>query len=266
MTDLALFSSPVLTAFGVTLAAGLATVLGALFVARADPSNPRLLSVALAFSGGAMVYVSLVEIFGKSVSFLSEAHGDRTGYAFATLALFGGIALLVLLDRLVPNPHAGLDARDDAGRAALARVGLVAALAITAHNLPEGLATFFATLDDPVVGASLGVAIALHNIPEGVSVAVPVFYATGSRRRAVQAAFLSGLAEPAGALLGYLVLAPFLSPTLLGVLFGAIAGVMVFLALDELLPTAKRYAAGHETAYGMVGGMGVLALSLVLLR
>jgi ZIP family zinc transporter len=128
------------------------------------------------------------------------------------------------------------------------------------------MATFFATLDDPVIGGPLAIAIAIHNIPEGISIAVPVFYATGSRVTATLATIIAGLAEPFGAIVGYLLLAPFLTPTVLGMLFGAIAGVMVFLALDELLPTAKRYAGGHETTYGMVGGMGVLALSLALLR
>jgi ZIP family zinc transporter len=151
-------------------------------------------------------------------------------------------------------------------QAHIGRVGLLAALAITAHNFPEGLATFLATLDNPVVGIPLAAAIAIHNIPEGVSIAIPVYYATGSRQKAVLATLLSALAEPAGALIGYAVLAPFLTPTVFAVVFGMIAGVMVFLALDELLPTAKRYAKGHETVYGMVLGMGALAASLVLFK
>jgi ZIP family zinc transporter len=145
-------------------------------------------------------------------------------------------------------------------------VGLLAAFAITAHNLPEGLATFLATLENPTVGIPLAAAIAIHNIPEGVSIAIPVYYATGSRRKALLATFLSALAEPAGALIGYAILAPFLTPNVFAIVFGMIAGAMVFLALDELLPTAKRYAQGHETVYGIVTGMAALAASLVLLK
>jgi ZIP family zinc transporter len=261
-----LLSEAALLALGVTVLAGLATVLGSLAVLRADRADPRLLAIALAFAGGAMVYVSLVEILGKSTAGLVEVHGLRWGHALATLAFFGGVLAVMGLDRLVPNPHAGVAAGSPADRAALGRVGLLAAAAITAHNLPEGMATFFATLDDPVVGGPLAFAIALHNIPEGISIAVPVFYATGSRRKAVLASVVAALAEPVGALAGYLVLGPFLTPTLIGLVFGALAGVMVFLALDELLPAAKRHAGGHEATYGMIGGMGVLALSLVLLR
>lgn len=263
---MAAFPPEVLVAFAVTLAAGLATVLGAAFVVRADRTDPRLLPLALAFAGGAMVYVSLVEILPKATAALAEPHGDRAGYAFATLAFFAGVGLLVLLDRLVPNPHPDTHPHSDHERQLVARLSLLTAAAITAHNLPEGLATFFATLDSPAVGAPLAIAIALHNIPEGVSIAVPVFYATGSRGKAVLAALVSGLAEPLGALIGWLLLGPFLSPTLLGVVFGVIAGAMVFLALDELLPSAQRHARGHDTAYAMVAGMAMLATSLVLFR
>lgn len=267
-----MFSTPVLIAFGVTILAALATVIGALVVVNANRSNPRLLAFGLAFAGGAMVYVSLVEILGKSVKSFTEAFGDASGYRWAILSFFVGIALLALIDRLIPNPHAGLDKPDAADATPpldqnkVARVGVLAALAITAHNFPEGLATFFATLDNPVVGAPLAIAIAVHNIPEGVSIAIPVYYATGSKSKAVLAALGSAAAEPVGALVGYVALAPFLSPPVFGAVFGVIAGVMVFLALDELLPAAKRYSTGHETAYGMVTGMALIALSLVLFR
>ena len=263
-------TSAILVALGVTLAAGLTTVLGALFVARADRADPRLLPLALAFAGGAMVYVSLVEILPKGLAGLEEAYGPRGGYALATLGFFVGVGLLILLDRLVPNPHGDTGghghAHDDVERARLTRLSLLTAAAITAHNLPEGLATFFATLESPGVGAPLAVAIALHNIPEGISIAVPVFYATGSRSKAAVAALLSGLAEPVGALIGWVVLGAVLPASLIGLVFAVIAGAMVFLALDELLPSAQRHAQGHDTAYAMVGGMAILALSLVLFR
>ena len=255
----------VLVALGVCVAAAMSTVLGSLFVVFAKEPSPRLLAFGLAFAGGAMVYVSLVEIFWKADQAFAELHDPRTAYTYATLAFFAGVLLLVLIDRWIPNPH-GVMSSVSGDQAQIKRVGLLAAFAITAHNLPEGLATFLATLDNPAVGVSLAAAIAIHNIPEGVSIAIPVFYATGSRTKAVLATVLSALAEPAGALIGYALLAPFLSPTVFAVVFGMIAGAMVFLALDELLPTAKRYAVGHETVYGIVTGMAALAVSLILFR
>lgn len=255
-----------MTAFAVCVAAALATILGSLTIIKADKSDARLLAFGLAFAGGAMVYISFVEIFQKSYISFHEAFGDKHAYGLATLFFFVGVGLITLLDRFVPNPHVDPVVVGQGNTEKIGRVGLMATLAITAHNFPEGAATFFATLDDPMVGAPLAAAIAIHNIPEGISIAIPVYYATGSRMKALAAVSLSALAEPAGAIIAYAVLWPFLSAPVYGAIFGIIAGAMVFLALDELLPAAKRYAKGHETVYGMVSGMAVLALSLVLFR
>lgn len=287
------FSPAVWTALAIAFSAGMATVLGGVLVVFFKANNTRLLSFGLAFSGGAMVYVSLVEIFAKAQVSFAEALEPQAAYAAATFFFFVGVGLLFAVDRFVPNPHTGMseadvraaaqdlargklpdmvknsgnmDATEAANRKLVARVGLLAALAITAHNLPEGLATFFATLDNPTVGLALAVAIAVHNIPEGVSIAVPVYYATGSRTKAILATFVSGLAEPLGAIVGYVLLAGVLTPFVFGAVFAVIAGAMVFLALDELLPAARSYSKGHETVYGMLVGMAVIALSLVLFK
>jgi ZIP family zinc transporter len=254
----------VILAFGICALAALCTILGAGVLFNIQKPNPRLLAFGLAFAGGAMVYVSLVEIFVKSQNAFLQLHPDKTAYGLATLAFFAGVGLVMLLDRLLPNPHEGFD--EDHNHKHVARVGMMAALAITAHNFPEGMATFFATLDDPAIGAPLAAAIAIHNIPEGVSIAIPVYYATKSKAKAIAACTISAVAEPVGAGIGYFILQPYLTSGVYGWVFGIIAGIMVFLALDELLPAAKRYAKGHETVYGMVGGMAALALSLVLFR
>lgn len=259
----------VLMALSVTAAAGFATVIGSFLVFTAKPS-PRLLAFGLAFAGGAMVYVSLAEILQKSVSSFENEWGDPSGFAAATLSFLAGVLIIAMIDHFVPNPHERLTVEEmespEKSQSYIKRVGLMAAIAITAHNFPEGLATFFAMLESPELGLPLAMAIALHNIPEGVSIAIPVYVATNSKKLAIGASLASGLAEPVGAIIGYLILAPFLSEVMFGAVFGVIAGVMVFLALDELLPAAKRYAKGHETVYGLVSGMSVLALSLILFR
>lgn len=262
----AVFTPTVWLALGITFAAAMATMLGSVLVWRAKVDNTRVLAFGLAFAGGAMVYVSLIEIWGKSRLAFAENLPANQAYMWATIAFFVGAILVALIDRFIPNPHAMELPKGQISPQQVGRMGLFAALAITAHNFPEGLATFFATLDNPHVGAPLAVAIALHNIPEGISIALPVFYATGSRSKAALACLVSGLAEPVGALVGYLILAPFLTPFVYGWVFGAIAGAMVFLALDELLPAAKRYAQGHETVYGMLSGMILIAASLVLFQ
>lgn len=256
----------VLMAFGITLAAGLATVLGSALVFFQKTPSPRVLAFGLAFAAGAMVFVSLTEIFGKSVDSFGEV--SSAGFSWATAAFLAGLLAILSLDRLIPNPHETLDVNDpkflDKNQSYLRRIGLMSAFAITAHNFPEGLATFFATLESPTLGAPLAFAIAVHNIPEGISIAAPIYFATQSKRMTVLACLISGLAEPLGAVMGYFVLKPFLSPEIFGWVFGIIAGAMVFLAMDELLPAAKRYSDGHETVYGLVGGMGVIAISLAL--
>ena len=144
------------------------------------------------------------------------------------------------------------------------RMGLFTALAIAIHNFPEGLATFAAALADPALGISTAIAIAIHNIPEGISVSVPIYYATGDRKKAFVYSFASGLSEPVGALLGYFVLRAYFSDTVFGVLFAGVGGIMVFISLDELLPTAKEYGEGHVAIYGLIAGMALMALSLLL--
>lgn len=261
------FSSDVLMALGITLFAGLATVLGSALVFFEKTPSPRMLAFGLAFAGGAMVFVSLTEIFKKATDSFALTYGEQ-GFTYATFAFLAGLLLVMMIDRLIPNPHESLEANDPEfatnNDAYIKRIGLMTAFAITAHNFPEGLATFFATLESPSLGMPLAIAIAIHNIPEGISIAAPIYFATKDKGLTVFACFLSGLAEPLGAILGYLLLKPFLSPAIFGAVFGLIAGVMVFLALDELLPAAKRYSAGHETVYGLVAGMSALAISLVL--
>lgn len=261
-----MFSNEVLIALAVCTAAAAATMIGGFSVFRAREDNARLLAFGLAFAGGAMIYISLVEIFWKSLSDFSKVFEDKEAYTYATIAFFVGVALLVVIDRLIPNPHNKLTPSPTEDKTHLKRVGLMAALAITVHNFPEGMATFFATLEEPVVGSSLAFAIAVHNIPEGVSIAIPVYYATGDKKKTLLACGLSAIAEPIGALIGYLILAQFLTPIVFGSVFGIIAGAMVFLSMDELLPTAKRYSTGHDAVYGMVIGMACIALSLILFR
>lgn len=292
-------------AFGLTLFAGLATGIGSVIAFMAKRTDYRFLSVATGFSAGVMLYVSFVEIFFKGVAALTERFGDPLGHWVNAASFFGGMLLIGVIDNLVPsaeNPHEThaeseirpLHDRDRSAASApppvckhperglhdhsahgkkLMRMGLFTALAITIHNFPEGLATFLAALQDPGLGVAIAVAIAMHNIPEGISVSVPIYYATGNRRKAFTYSLLSGLAEPVGAGVAYLALRLFLGgtdgvipPEVMGILFGGVAGIMVYISLDELLPTSRAYGKGHDSLFGLVGGMLVMALSLLLMR
>jgi len=261
-------------AFGLTILAGLATGLGSALAFFAKRTDTKLLSVMLGFSAGVMLYVSFIEIFFKAKRSLGEILGPVPGAWGTAAAFFGGIILIAVIDKLVPsyeNPHEPHkieemhDARLAAQYSGLYRMGLMAAAAIGIHNFPEGLATFLAALQDPNLGTAIALAIAIHNIPEGIAVSIPIYYATGSRKKAFLYSFLSGLAEPVGALLGYLVLYSFFSEILFGLAFAGVAGIMVFISLDELLPAADKFGEHHLAIYGLIGGMVMMALSLLLL-
>jgi ZIP family zinc transporter len=261
----------VLVAFALTTLAGLCTGIGSAAALFAKRTNRSLLAASLGFSGGVMIYVSFVGLFPLSHEYLAGSFGDSTGAWMTTGAFFGGVLLSALLDYIVPsheNPHeAGLveEIAEERDLRPLKRVGVMAAVAIGLHNFPEGLATLFAALSGLSAGIPVAIAIALHNIPEGISVSIPVFFATGSRKKAFVYSFMSGASEPVGALVGFLVLRPFVSDIMMGVVFAAVAGIMVFISLDQLIPNAKKYGEGHPSVYGLIAGMAVMAMSLLAL-
>ncbi len=257
-------------AFLLTLLAGLSTGIGSLIALLAKRTNRRFLSLSLGFSAGVMVYVSMIEIFAKAQSALTAQLGQRPGSWATVAAFFGGMLFIAVIDKLIPaekNPHeVKLVEQEDAAPPArkLMRMGVFTALAIAIHNFPEGLATFVSALQSPSIAIPIVVAIAIHNIPEGIAVSVPIYQATGSRKKAFCYSFLSGLAEPLGALIGWLLLMPIMTDTVFGIIFAAVAGIMVFISFDELLPAAREYGEHHLSIYGLISGMGVMAVSLLL--
>ena len=262
----------VLLAFSLTLFAGLATGVGSILAFFTKRTNTTFLAFSLGFSAGVMIYVSFVEIFQKARTVLTLEYGNTEGSWYTVLAFFGGIAFIAIIDKFIPsyeNPHEirrieDIDDKKSPQNKKLLRMGLFSALVIAIHNFPEGIATFAAGLADPEIAIPIAVAIAIHNIPEGIAVSVPLYYATGNRKKAFVLSFLSGLAEPVGALIGYFLLYSFFSKTVFGILFASVAGIMVFISLDELLPTAEEYGKHHVAIYGLILGMLVMAFSLLM--
>ena len=263
----------ILIAFGLTILAGLSTGIGSLIGFFAKNTNTKFLSIALGFSAGVMIYIALVDIFMKAKDLLIAELGATTGYWWTIAAFFGGIIFIAIIDRLIPNlenPHElhkieHIKHGEQCSKYKnLYKTGVFVALAIAIHNFPEGIVTFTAALKVLNTGIAIAVAIAIHNIPEGIAVSVPIYFATKSKRKAFIYSFLSGVSEPVGALLGFILLKNFFSDTLFGMLFAAVAGIMVFISLDELLPAAREHGDHHLSIYGLIAGMAVMAVSLVL--
>ncbi len=267
-----------------TTFAGLSSGLGSLLAFFTKKTDTRFLATALSFSAGVMIFISFVELFDEAKEDLQYILGGDLGFAATIAAFFVGVLVILLLDRLIPevdNPHHAIDAKqlealseDDQDKLGetlaikdkeeLHRVGMVSFSAIALHNFPEGLVTFVATMADPALGLSIAIAIALHNIPEGIAVSIPIFYATGSRVKAVLYAFGAGAAEPIGALIGYFLLYQLLDELIFGLIFAFVAGVMVFISVDELLPISQKYGEGHREIYAFILGMFIMAATLLV--
>lgn len=263
-----------------TLFAGLSTGIGSLIAFFAHKTNTKFLSFSLGLSAGVMIYVSFVELFIEAKHTLIEYYQSPTiGYGMTVLYFFIGMAIIALIDRLVPsyeNPHeirsiedmnaiSDSEIQEKVKTSKLKRAGIMAAIAIAIHNFPEGIATFMSAVNNIQLGIAISVAIAIHNIPEGIAVSIPIYYATGSKRKAFWLSFLSGLSEVIGGLLAYFILMPYITPQLLGGIFASVAGIMVYISLDELLPTSEAYGEHHISLYGILTGMLIMALSLILM-
>ena len=263
----------IILAFLLTLIAGLSTGIGGLIAFFTKRDNVHFLTLSLGFSAGVMLFVSFVDIFPAALEGFSTQYADNAMLA-TCLAFFGGMALIALIDFLIPegeNPHE-MNFTEQVSTEhnihdtrKFHRMGIMLALSIAIHNFPEGLATFAVSLNGISMALPIVLAIALHNIPEGIAVAVPIYQATGSRWKALLHSLLSGLSEPLGALAGFLILMPFWNSTIEAAILGITAGIMVYISLDELLPTSERYGHHHLSIIGVIAGMALMAISLIII-
>jgi ZIP family zinc transporter len=259
-------------AFGLTAIAGLATGVGSVIALLAKRTNTKFLCASLGFSAGVMLFVSFVDIIPIAKAELIQELGAKIGFMTLLLAFFGGMGLIMLIDFLISEPHnpheiLGVEDMDKTAvnHTKLHRVGIVVALSLVIHNFPEGIATFTTAVSSGLeVAIPITLAIAIHNIPEGIAVSVPIYHATGNKSKAFWLSFLSGLTEPFGALMAFFFLMPYWSPWLNGIVMASVAGIMVYIALDELLPSAEKYGEHHISIMGLIAGMIVMALSLYL--
>ncbi len=249
----------VLVAIIMTALAGISTGIGGMTAFFSKKMNKKFLSFTLGISAGVMIYISFVELFSKAGQGLAEIYGEKAGAIINAAAFFGGIIFVALVDRLIPENGKSEPSKSNG----LMRTGMITAVVLAVHNFPEGMATFMSALQSPTLAIPIVVAIAIHNIPEGIAVAVPIYYATGDKWKAFRYSLLSGLTEPLGAIIGYLILMPFMTDAVNDIVFSSVAGIMVFISVDELLPSAQEYGEHNLSILGVVTGMVVMAISLI---
>jgi len=249
----------ILKALLLTSIAGLSTTIGSLIGLIFRRESSKFMSSVLGFTAGVMIGVSFFELLPSSFA--------EIGFLKASVAFLVGFIFIFLIDYFIPHEYIGQKERiTDKTSKKLYRTGLFVALGIGIHNFPEGMATFYSSLVDIRIGIAIALAIAIHNIPEGIAVSAPIYMSTGSRGKAFLFSFLSGVVEPIGAILTALILLPFLNSQILGYLLSGIAGLMVFISIDELLPVSKSYGYGHIPIVSFIVGMIVMILSLILLK
>lgn len=249
-----------LTALTISILAGMSTMLGAVLIFFIKSKGEKIVSCSLGFAAGVMISVSFSDLLPEAQQAIGIYAGERRSIVFSVLFMTVGLLLALLIDYFVP--HEEFDAeKNDKVHKNLYRVGFVSMLAITLHNFPEGIATFMAGYNDPVLGVSIGLAIAFHNIPEGISVAMPIYFSTQSKATALKYTFLSGVAEPIGAILAFLVLRPFITEFLLGAIFAIVAGIMIYISFEELIPSSRQYGYSRLALLSSFAGICLMPLS-----
>ncbi len=246
-----------------TALAGLSTSIGGVIAIFSKNTNKKFLAFSLGISAGVMLYVSFMELLTKAIATLSTDYGAKIGTTLAASCFFCGMFLAAFIDKFIPEADMVSVVSSNRRETKLMRTGLVTAFALGIHNFPEGMATFVSALQSPVMAIPIVVAIAIHNIPEGIAVAVPIYFATNNKKQAFAYTFASGIAEPIGAIVGYLILMPYINERVNAYVFAVVAGLMVFISVDELLPSAREYSQSHLAVYGLVTGMIVMAISLI---
>ena len=253
--------------FALATFAGLSTGIGSLLGLYSKFENKRLLSLALGFSAGVMIYVSFMELLLLSFDSLGGLYGDTYGKLIGVTSFIAGLLIMLFIDQLFDHHSIAdfISRSSNKEESLLIRTGVFSAIALAIHNFPEGFATFTAAVYDPAVGMTLAIAIAIHNIPEGLAVSVPIYYATKSKSKAFWISFASGLAEPLGAVIGFLIFRTVYNEALFGISFALCAGIMIYVALNELLPVSKEYGKPSDPIMGVTAGIIVMAISLILM-
>ena len=231
----------------VSTIAGLSTMLGALviFFKWKDQNINKFITASLAFSLAIMIGISITDLIPESTFILLKNYGVGKGIVISFITFIIGILLVKYLHKLMNKTEQKND---------LYKLGILNMLALILHNFPEGIATFMSSYKDIELGLKLALAIAFHNIPEGISIAVPIYYATKSKKNAIFKTFLSGIAEPIGAIIAYIFLSKYITDNFISMILLLVGGIMITLAIEVIFPKAKKYNLDKYLYLGLIIG------------
>lgn len=260
-------------AFSLTLLSAFFMLIGAFIGVATKRDNSKTLCLALGFSGGIMLYLAFTEILPKANENIQSVFPGTKGYLITILSFFSGMVFLSLFNTFLNHRHESLEENRDSEKTnffsqgnsmdCLYKMGVFSAISIGIHNFPEGITTFISALKDPILGITVAIAIGIHNLSVGMAIAIPIYFSSGNRKAAIAYTFLSSLTSPIGALMAYLFFLKFLNELIFGILFGVVSGIMVFICLDEILPTAEKFGKHHLVISGIISGMLVISLSII---
>lgn len=243
-----------LLSFLLTIIAGLSTLIGSIVIFLNKKNKDKIIISSLSFASAVMLFISITDLIPESYNMFKNLFRLFPLIILILININIGIILSFYIKKYIPENN-----NDN-----LYKVGLISMFAIIIHNMPEGMATFMASNTNISLGISLTIAIALHNIPEGISIAVPIYYSTNSKLKAILYTFLSGLSEVFGAIITYLFLKPFINDYIMGILFSVIAGIMMHISIFELLPTSLNYKNKKLTKIFFILGIIFVLFSTII--
>ena len=243
-----------------SLFAGLSTVLGAMIVFFSKSTNKKLITFALSFSAGVMISISFTDLFPSAQETLIKSNGTIKGVFLSLLFLLLGAFMAMLIDNFIPE-----ETSICTSNSSLYKVGFVSMIALFLHNFPEGITTYISGYQDAALGITVALAISLHNIPEGISIAMPIYYSTNDKKKAIKYTFYSGMAEPLGALLAFIFLKPYINDLILSILFALVAGIMIYISFQELIPEARSYKYNKLYIISLFIGLCIIPISHIFM-
>ena len=241
-------------AFLLTFISGISTIIGYLFI-YIKGNRVGVICKSLGFASGVMITISLIDLLPNSYQLIIDKYNVIYTIIIMFLCLLIGSSISLIVNKRIQSREVNK----------LYKIGIISAIIIVLHNIPEGIITYITASNNIKLGLALSLAITLHNIPEGISISIPIYYSTNSRFKAFIYTFISGISEPLGAVISYLFLSKYINNFILGIIYSIIAGMMLNIGYGELYKEAIQYNKKNAIIYSIIGGF-LIVLNHILIN